>query len=112
QQRRVSSTYHFHYPHPPTSHLFPLSLHDALPIYLVKLFKGAFIQQEFDPLARRHLAFFVLAFPALFSATLFGQDVTALQLRKLRSEEHTSELQSRGHLVCRLLLEKKNRSLY
>src|SRR5690625_6178265 len=26
---------------------------------------------------------------------------------KLRSEEHTSELQSRGHLVCRLLLEKK-----
>src|SRR5690625_6092746 len=25
----------------------------------------------------------------------------------LRSEEHTSELQSRGHLVCRLLLEKK-----
>src|SRR5690625_6037930 len=29
----------------------------------------------------------------------------------LRSEEHTSELQSRGHLVCRLLLEKKNRTL-
>src|SRR5207253_4232775 len=28
---------------------------------------------------------------------------------KLRSEEHTSELQSRGHLVCRLLLEKKKR---
>src|SRR5690625_5684617 len=27
--------------------------------------------------------------------------------RKPRSEEHTSELQSRGHLVCRLLLEKK-----
>src|SRR5690625_5935471 len=26
----------------------------------------------------------------------------------VRSEEHTSELQSRGHLVCRLLLEKKN----
>src|SRR5690625_5164141 len=28
-------------------------------------------------------------------------------LRDVRSEEHTSELQSRGHLVCRLLLEKK-----
>src|SRR5690625_6352894 len=28
--------------------------------------------------------------------------------RSMRSEEHTSELQSRGHLVCRLLLEKKN----
>src|SRR5437870_9054383 len=27
-----------------------------------------------------------------------------------RSEEHTSELQSRGHLVCRLLLEKKKKS--
>src|SRR5690625_6158396 len=29
-----------------------------------------------------------------------------------RSEEHTSELQSRGHLVCRLLLEKKKTSLH
>src|SRR5207253_5531190 len=29
-----------------------------------------------------------------------------------RSEEHTSELQSRGHLVCRLLLEKKNNQLF
>src|SRR5207253_8680387 len=29
-----------------------------------------------------------------------------------RSEEHTSELQSRGHLVCRLLLEKKNKIIY
>src|SRR5439155_18992431 len=29
------------------------------------------------------------------------------RLAALRSEEHTSELQSRGHLVCRLLLEKK-----
>src|SRR5690625_6605125 len=29
-------------------------------------------------------------------------------LRVFRSEEHTSELQSRGHLVCRLLLENKN----
>src|SRR5258708_29518842 len=29
---------------------------------------------------------------------------------KMRSEEHTSELQSPDHLVCRLLLEKKNRS--
>src|SRR5439155_8097500 len=31
--------------------------------------------------------------------------------RKMRSEEHTSELQSRGHLVCRLLLEKKTRPI-
>src|SRR5690554_7235362 len=32
--------------------------------------------------------------------------------RYLRSEEHTSELQSRPHLVCRLLLEKKNKQTY
>src|SRR5437870_9592921 len=32
-------------------------------------------------------------------------------LEDFRSEEHTSELQSRGHLVCRLLLEKKNFSI-
>src|SRR5690625_6644341 len=32
-------------------------------------------------------------------------------LQNDRSEEHTSELQSRGHLVCRLLLEKKNKQL-
>src|SRR3989449_3242609 len=32
-------------------------------------------------------------------------------MRNLRSEEHTSELQSRLHLVCRLLLEKKKRLL-
>src|SRR5207253_6383185 len=32
----------------------------------------------------------------------------AASSRGRRSEEHTSELQSRGHLVCRLLLEKKN----
>src|SRR5437660_6688580 len=31
--------------------------------------------------------------------------------RRARSEEHTSELQSRGHLVCRLLLEKKKEVL-
>src|SRR5690625_5571638 len=30
--------------------------------------------------------------------------------RPIRSEEHTSELQSRGHLVCRLLLEKKKKN--
>src|SRR5690625_7017526 len=36
------------------------------------------------------------------------QNVYHSLVRYLRSEEHTSELQSRGHLVCRLLLEKKN----
>src|SRR5206468_10506643 len=36
-----------------------------------------------------------------------GAQVRALHLVRLRSEEHTSELQSRSDLVCRLLLEKK-----
>src|SRR5207253_8524741 len=35
------------------------------------------------------------------------QNVTVTEEEMKRSEEHTSELQSRGHLVCRLLLEKK-----
>src|SRR5690554_7776523 len=34
--------------------------------------------------------------------------VEQAERERLRSEEHTSELQSRPHLVCRLLLEKKN----
>src|SRR3989442_7447888 len=47
--------------------------------------------------------------------TQLGELVLAADLRHdpfpgLRSEEHTSELQSRPHLVCRLLLEKKKRN--
>src|SRR5690625_5638628 len=41
----------------------------------------------------------------LFTPRSFSS-LPGLELK--RSEEHTSELQSRGHLVCRLLLEKKN----
>src|SRR5690625_6414061 len=42
-----------------------------------------------------------------------SRDVHSILLERKgvpRSEEHTSELQSRGHLVCRLLLEKKKRT--
>src|SRR5690625_5647284 len=42
----------------------------------------------------------------LFAAIVRGA-VHAASPANIRSEEHTSELQSRGHLVCRLLLEKK-----
>src|SRR3712207_7924887 len=42
------------------------------------------------------------------SAGAAGKDGHPLHLVALRSEEHTSELQSRQYLVCRLLLEKKN----
>src|SRR6267154_1431532 len=41
------------------------------------------------------------------AAKSLAMQPSALQLRYLRSEEHTSELQSPVHLVCRLLLEKK-----
>src|SRR5690625_6373174 len=43
-----------------------------------------------------------------YQAVARGAD-TVLFFQLRRSEEHTSELQSRGHLVCRLLLEKKHK---
>src|SRR5437870_5936025 len=46
----------------------------------------------------------LLQFPGSPTVRVNGQDV-----EPNRSEEHTSELQSRGHLVCRLLLEKKKK---
>src|SRR5690625_2885131 len=50
---------------------------------------------------------------ALSGIPIKREFVTGLIVRPLlRSEEHTSELQSRGHLVCRLLLEKKKGLIY
>src|SRR5688572_31255512 len=40
---------------------------------------------------------------------LDGSDLLRVLVRDLRSEEHTSELQSQSNLVCRLLLEKKKK---
>src|SRR3712207_8261484 len=54
--------------------------------------------------------------PALEVASRCGRERDVVDLvarfegRQVRSEEHTSELQSRQYLVCRLLLEKKNKS--
>src|SRR3989449_8165131 len=48
-----------------------------------------------------------------FRTQLYGMDSTVRWRplrRSIRSEEHTSELQSRLHLVCRLLLEKKKKN--
>src|SRR3989449_6392430 len=47
--------------------------------------------------------------PAKLTGTLKLKNTSANQTVRLRSEEHTSELQSRLHLVCRLLLEKKKK---
>src|SRR5687768_18596509 len=72
-----------------TTKIYTLSLHDALPI--------SFSGGSFAMSATRNL-------PAMFRATAAGsRPLTG------RSEEHTSELQSRLHLVCRLLLEKKKK---
>src|SRR6195952_6109950 len=60
-----------------TTEIYTLSLHDALPIYYYSVQPGLAVYC----LLHSHLG--------------------------LRSEEHTSELQSLRHLVCRLLLEKK-----
>src|SRR5258708_30862882 len=55
--------------------------------------------------------FFIFASIALHTTILFlllGAGLLCARPRQGRSEEHTSELQSPDHLVCRLLLEKKN----
>src|SRR5437868_9822648 len=70
---------------PATTEIYTLSLHDALPISL-----------DFVLLARH-------AVPTLSLPGFFGVHIPS------RSEEHTSELQSRFDLVCRLLLEKKKK---
>src|SRR5690625_5509547 len=46
------------------------------------------------------------------SATSVASRLAEVVITGSRSEEHTSELQSRGHLVCRLLLEKKKINRY
>src|SRR5690625_5725802 len=42
-----------------------------------------------------------------FPGGMIGAFLAGVLYKQFRSEEHTSELQSRGHLVCRLLLEEK-----
>src|SRR2546422_8196633 len=50
-----------------------------------------------------------LSRPLRAAASRAGISGHCLERRRCRSEEHTSELQSRLHLVCRLLLEKKKK---
>src|SRR2546428_8908787 len=74
-----------------TTEIYTLSLHDALPICTCSCSTATW---ERRPPIRR------LACSARWSARRSQPRIT-------RSEEHTSELQSRSDLVCRLLLEKK-----
>src|SRR2546429_6775116 len=82
-----------------TTEIYTLSLHDALPI-------SSFVVgpcHHRDVLVHANLD--VRQFRNIHAQ---GSRIIANEA-DLRSEEHTSELQSRLHLVCRLLLEKKKR---
>src|SRR5690606_41333141 len=93
---------------PTPAETYTLSLHDALPIWAESAWEREKREQretraeiEADPFVRSVME----AFPG---ATL---EVRQLAAPEARSEEHTSELQSRENLVCRLLLEKKKKKL-
>src|SRR5438874_11725811 len=74
-----------------TTEIYTLSLHDALPIFEFLIAPGRLAQEYTDANARK-----------------VGDIMTSSVVSVApRSEEHTSELQSRRDLVCRLLLEKK-----
>src|SRR5690606_41956398 len=89
------------------THTYPPSLHDALPI---------FWSQQADTWPSRPIHM-VVPFPPGSSPDTLARMIadplseklgqTIVIENKPRSEEHTSELQSRENLVCRLLLEKK-----
>src|SRR5699024_12614101 len=92
-------------PYPSSPPIYTLSLHDALPISGLnrKRKKFTFSVVFGHGLSRRsHRRFISLL---LNSGT--QKEHTLVKLK--RSEEHTSELQSRFDLVCRLLLEKKKK---
>src|SRR3989442_13291749 len=93
--RRLLSTVFF-FNDTATTEIYTLSLHDALPIYFKQKAIAEFSPRLLfsGPLVRGKLWF------------MYSGAMRYLHNFIERSEEHTSELQSRPHLVCRLLLEK------
>src|SRR3712207_7960155 len=96
---------------PPRSTLFPL--HDALPIFT----QAAGASKRLKYFAPHHMEaeesheVFEEQMEAMLNAIEMSPALEAEALALVdRSEEHTSELQSRQYLVCRLLLEKKRES--
>src|SRR3712207_9508099 len=82
-----------------TTEIYTLSLHDALPILRVDY---EFNISDFNEPGK--------AFgPDELQEAIRRGAIEILDDATIRSEEHTSELQSRQYLVCRLLLEKKKR---
>src|SRR3712207_6875258 len=92
--------------------IYTLSLHDALPIFLARVLDR---RLQLRPLVGRELVATQrrpLALDQQFAARLLVPGRPVAGGSADRSEEHTSELQSRQYLVCRLLLEKKNHHLH
>src|SRR5207253_10983757 len=100
---------HLFFPAPATTELYTLSLHDALPIYSGR--SGAKQRQRSRSLCAKSPDWPQLGdlrAHRMNNSPAAGQCPEGNRcMSNERSEEHTSELQSRGHLVCRLLLEKK-----
>src|SRR5258705_10113325 len=91
-----------------TTEIYPLSLHDALPILFLAHKQSELGPERFNLISKMGFVKKVsieMGKPIFFHEAHFRDEVEAL--RAERSEEHTSELQSLRHLVCRLLLEKK-----
>src|SRR5207302_9644769 len=93
------TTHLFSFNHPPTPQIYTLSLHDALPIYIRPMSSIRSLKQQKKPATSP---------PWNRSQRRRGQS-SGSRPPLARSEEHTSELQSRENLVCRLLLEKKKK---
>src|SRR3712207_7870510 len=86
-----------------TTEIYTLSLHDALPI-----FRAVERTDRPSPGSRRAAETSGRRLLPTLLSPLSTRSSSAHSASDLRSEEHTSELQSRQYLVCRLLLEKKN----
>src|SRR5690606_41130040 len=96
---------------PATTEIYTLSLHDALPISLKQLGARDWAYLKAMPLTyhdREHNIVLVHG-GFLPDQPWRGQPARVVTRIQNRSEEHTSELQSRENLVCRLLLEKKKK---
>src|SRR2546429_9648743 len=91
----------FFFNDPATTEIYPLSLHDALPIS--QSGQGAADSVDVED---RVVGPITTIDAAGGQLPVLGQTISVTASTS-RSEEHTSELQSRLHLVCRLLLEKK-----